>query len=390
MTDKSLMTLTRMDNAMLVTELKTEVELAAGKIIHLAPGGRRYTMDEAIDLALYSVINQLNPFNGECYYLERVGPIAGVAGYRRKANEQLRTIDPTGRFWLEFREAQKGEADFDPDKDIAWVATLHDSVTKREWEQSTLRVYMELTKGGMEGDKAWAEARSFVGAEPTWTASAVVDHRENFSKEGKPDKWDRVERCKKRAEKWVLRKRFPEVHIKDPELGDVVDAEFVEAREEIRRELLAEQAAAPRSEAEIMGDLGYTSQDIPERQDEVRIPDVPGRPMNPETLKAWLDDTAQGKYSHAKLPKDSKQRKVLAACVNTIFAGDETKRYELFNWLAGAASTADISAPMVCAMTNDWLVVQDFGEPPAEMAIKEARSAHELALVRAGQQVMEL
>jgi len=254
MTNRSFNTATQL----LTSDMTEDVKETVRKLMRLAPGGNRLNTNEATDLAVYSMMNDLNPFNGEAYNLPGVGPIAGIYGYRRKANEWLAAnYGPTERFWCEFTSAPMGAADFDPEVgDIAYICTLHDSVSKREWEQSTLGVYMQLRQGDMNAEKAWEEAQKFVGAEPTWEAVGVVDHREKFADTDNPrpsrqvDKWDRHERAKKRAEKWAIRKRFPSTIIPDIDLDDeVINSVATEVMEELDK--------PKRSEVEIIKQLGY-------------------------------------------------------------------------------------------------------------------------------------
>jgi hypothetical protein len=208
------------------TDFLPKVEETVRKLMRLAPGGQRLTKEEATDLAVYSLMTDLNPFNSEAYYLPKVGPIAGVVGFRKKANEWLSAkYGPTARFWCEFRHAEEGEADFNPAKgDIAYHCTLHDSETKTQWEGRMIHNLGALKKQGMSTEEAWKIARELAGPEPVWTAVGKVDHRESFSFGDKPDKWDRHERAQKRAEKWAIRKAYPAVNIPDREIdGEVVE-----------------------------------------------------------------------------------------------------------------------------------------------------------------------
>lgn len=245
---------------LLTAEMTNNVKETVRKLMRLAPGGQRLNADQATELAVYSLMNDLNPYNGEAYYLPGSGPLAGVAGYRRKANEWIAaTYGPKERFWCEFEPAQIGAADFDPDAgDIGYQCTLHDSTSKHEWEQAVLGAYIQLRAGNMDTEKAWQEAQKFIGPEPVWIAIGVVDHREVFAKEGKPDKWDRHERAKKRAEKWAIRKRFPSTIIPDIDLDtEVIDAVVTELRDEL--------GEGRRSPEQIIAELGYS---LPEGEQE--------------------------------------------------------------------------------------------------------------------------
>jgi hypothetical protein len=269
MTEKSIVTTSKATD-LLAADADNELRAMTAKLIRLTPGGRKLTTENAANLAVYCYMTQLNPFNGEAYWVDGAGPIPGVAGVRRKANEYLQlTSTPTDRFFVEFRDAQPGEASFDPDAgDIAKHATLKIRSISEHWQQNIMKLTAELTKAGVDIGVAWDRAVKLAGAEPVWTACGVVDHRESFSRAagtkgkndpGTPDKWDRHQRAEKRAEKWAIRKAFPSVLLPDAELGEAayIDAEIVDA---IVRDVTAELAnpPEPRAEGEILAELGYT------------------------------------------------------------------------------------------------------------------------------------
>jgi hypothetical protein len=249
-------TLLAMDN-------EQEVKNTVRKLMKLTPGGQRLTIEQATDLAVYALLNGLNPFNSEAYYLPKVGPIAGVAGYRRKANEYLLArYGNAARFWCEFEPADPGEADFDSNRgDIAYKCTLHDSETKRLWEGQMIHNITALKKAGMDSKEAVELAREIAGPEPVWTAVGKVDYREQFEGEpnqyrpkGTPDKWDRHERAKKRAEKWAIRKAYPSCELPDSDLHPVVIEGMVR---DLEYEQLEAEVTPARPAQEILRELGY-------------------------------------------------------------------------------------------------------------------------------------
>jgi hypothetical protein len=195
-------------------------------------------------------VTQLNPFNGECYYLDKVGPIPGIAGYRVKAQEWLRSVSnkPGVRTFEEYRPATTEEPDFVPDAgDIAWVCTLFDTASQEEWEQRIIKLGTAYHQMGATFKEAHEQATKDAGPCPSWTAVGVVKAEEKFSKqkwdqgkptdEYQPEKWDRNERAKKRAAKGCYRKAFPAVSIPDMEYGEVVNAISEDVVEEIKRDM---------------------------------------------------------------------------------------------------------------------------------------------------------
>jgi hypothetical protein len=181
----------------------------AQRIKFMIVNGNKLTDQEVYALAHYSAANGLNPFAQECYYLPGTGPITGIVGFRRKAQEALIDecrvfgINDPQNFWIESRTATQEEATFDPDKDIAVFVTLRDSITNKTWRRSYFDTVRELRDLG-EKDP-FEKAKEYVGPEPVWTGVATVKGTENFGK----DTFDRHERAAKRAEKCALKKRFP-------------------------------------------------------------------------------------------------------------------------------------------------------------------------------------
>lgn len=268
---------------LLVADQEEEIKNTVRKLLRLTPNGQRLNPDEATDLAVYSLLTGLNPFNAECYYMPKVGPIPGIAGYRVKTTDWLMAINnnrPDTRTWEEYRPAEAGEADFDPSAgDVAWVCTLKDSVSKERWEQRLLEVAERYHKMGATFQEAREAALEDVGPCPSWSAVGVVKATEHFSgpewedwnskkvkkdKDGnsiyKPEMWDRNERAKKRAAKGAYRKGFPNVKLPDPEYGEVVDAVAVEVKDQIVKELAAEAGQPPKTETQILNELGFETE----------------------------------------------------------------------------------------------------------------------------------
>lgn len=60
----------------------------AAKIKLAVPGGAGLSDNEALSLATFAITSGLNPFTGECWYIPKKGPMAGIKGLRRKSSEQ--------------------------------------------------------------------------------------------------------------------------------------------------------------------------------------------------------------------------------------------------------------------------------------------------------------
>lgn len=79
-----------------------------------------------------------------------------------------------------------------------------------------------------------------------------------------------------------------------------------------------------------------------------------------------------------------RERRLVAAVLDGIFNGQKTMRYEVCDWLTGAASTKDLSKAQVKALLK-ILDVGDFEDAPRSEAMQEFRWAHEAALIAKGQ-----
>ncbi|MFA7254047.1 MAG: hypothetical protein WC107_05850 [Patescibacteria group bacterium] len=209
----------------------------ASRLKFMIVNGNKLEDKEVYALAHYSAANGLNPFAQEAYYLPGTGPITGIVGFRRKAQESLEDeckthgVTEPQRFWTETREATPEEANFE-DGDIAVHVTLRESLTNKAWRQSYFETARELKALGEE--KYFEVAKEFVGKEPVWTGVGVVYASEVFAGVGKKEKFDRFERAAKRAEKIALKKRFPSLQRFESagdEHDDAISVSFVDVDE---------------------------------------------------------------------------------------------------------------------------------------------------------------
>ncbi len=105
------------------------------------------------------------------------------------------------------------------------------------------------------------------------------------------------------------------------------------------------------------------------------------RPYDPVALKTRIAEIAA---RFAGKTAEDRQRKILASCLDAVFGGESTKRYELCTWLVNAPSTKDMTSQYVLALLR-WLEVADFNEPPSPLAVQEAQAALDEALRASGQ-----
>lgn len=230
------------DNQLAVwDEFKGNQRVLIRRLGAMIVNGEKLSDNKIAALAAYSMTNDLNPFNGECYYLPNIGPTPGIAGWRKKAQEQLdweaqQAGELGAHYWIEYEKAEVGEAKFDPTKDFAWKVILRDWLSDKRWRRDVFEAMDKLMLAKV--DDPYHEALKLVGYKPEWTGVGVVTAGENFGN----DKMDRNERAKKRAEKIAIRKRFPRIKLPDPEIDydDVIDITPEPVEHKTEKEILAE------------------------------------------------------------------------------------------------------------------------------------------------------
>lgn len=284
-----------------------DADQLASRLQLMIYNGKKLSPDETKALATYATVNDLNPFVGECYYLPGIGPTPGIAGWRKKADEQLeyearRAACPSARFWCDYVDAEPGETGALQSGDFAVKAILHDTITKMQWEQRILSAMIEFLKNKIPN--AQELATQLIGAEPTWSAIGIVRATETFG----PDKMPRYERACKRAEKAAIRKRFPRVYLPEPAgFNDVVDGSFIEHT----------LPPPERSASQNLHDLGY---DVAEIESPTGQPDQPESSPQPEPATEqpahrWTVDELYAAVIEAKTTTDTFSAKgALAKC----------------------------------------------------------------------------
>lgn len=221
--------------------------------------GKQLQDHEARALAQFAIATGLNPLNQECYFIPGVGPGPGVMGYRRRAMETLerearQANCPLGVYYCTFSIPSEDEANYKAaNGDIAYRCKLVDTITKELHFKNMMRYAIEMGKEMKDFKLAQEIAERLYGEAPSWEGVGVVYGSERFSFDSsKPEKWDRHERAKKRAEKVALKKRFPLMEIAEPVGWDVA---FEPSRVEVSE--VVQQIEAPRSEQTILSELGY-------------------------------------------------------------------------------------------------------------------------------------
>lgn len=165
------------------------------------PGGDKLTPSEAEALAQVSFATGLNPFIGEIWYIPGKGPMVGIKGARRKANEQVRMAKPSDYWSCIFEVVSPEEAGADNPASVvaAWKCILTDSVSSREHSEQFLKVMSELRN--LQDPDPFGHARELVGKPPVWIGYGFTTKQELT-------RMNKQACAKKRAEADALKKRF--------------------------------------------------------------------------------------------------------------------------------------------------------------------------------------
>jgi len=364
----------------------SQYQLQERRMIHqlkyMIVNGTKLQEHEVYALAQYAIATNLDPLALECWYFPGKGPTPGIAGWRRKAQEQMEyeSGQHNNHFWCEYSDAKETDGVFDKNKDIAILVTLRDSVTQTSWRKAILDVTIPLIREGVPSPEALKVARELVGPEPVWTACGVVFSTENF---GQVEKFDRRERAKKRGEKLALRKRFPRIHLVEPEGSDssFEASDFKVIADEPRQ-------FAP---GQAMRELGFetdepaqealpveTTQPEPKKQEQAL------RPYSPAALKERIQimvDSFEGKTC-----TEGQRTSVKINLVS--MAGGEDNGRTLLKWLVGNAHVSELTDAQVLAILK-WIHVKKQADDqwiPDEWSIQEAHAAFDESLKAQGQE----
>jgi hypothetical protein len=388
--------------------IRDDKQAVIDRIKTMIVGTRKLADAEVFSLAVYAITNNLNPFAGECYFIDGIGVVPGVAGLRRKAREQLDREAKIAKmdgaqFAIEYSLATHEEAVFE-DGDVAWKAVLTDTVSQSKWLGDLLST-TKLLQGlfpGVGFSELMAKAEEITGKKPTWWAVGVVSKDESFSKleyengkptgSRKPEMWDRNERAKKRAAKNAIRQRFdiiiPDYLMNGASGGYDMDEPVISIS-------IPEERPVVINEAQTLKDMGFPVDEQPEPQEQPEQKQATDslRPYTPEQLKQNIN------FMRIKFEKENKVvnpqfRNMIAPNLEMCFIGQDKPdelRHTVLNYLVGKSSVKELTNPEVLAIRR-WLDAKLINDEwlPSEMATKEAQAVITAALEEAGQQKLEL
>jgi len=166
------------------------------RLKYMVTNGKKLSNDECAALAQFAVVEGLNPFAQECWYIPGVGPSIGIAGLRKKATQAL---GPDYTWNVQFKDVTDDYRNIE-DRVIkyAFEATLRDT--------KSMGHYMAAYKEAKEIFATAEEIINVVGRPPIW--QAVGTFLEDQADKYKDKFFIQKERAKKRAEALVIKKRF--------------------------------------------------------------------------------------------------------------------------------------------------------------------------------------
>lgn len=195
---------------------RDDVRELAGRLQKMMPGAKALTPPEALSLAQAAVAHELDPFNGELWFLPGSGLMAGIKGHRRAAHKQMKN-EGGGNYWPEFEQIptdQKASLGI-PQDALAFRCKIRDTQTVNQYVSEIERL--------LDKNIPWEVVENIVGKKPYTEGIGYAQPSER-------SKMTLVQRAMKRAEADALKRRF------DLPFGDavgangdsdIIDAEFV-------------------------------------------------------------------------------------------------------------------------------------------------------------------
>jgi len=230
------------NNKLAVYGERDEVREFTERLKATMPGGQRLSDVEARSLAQLSIAHQLDPFNGEAWIIPGSGLMVGIKGLRKKAHQM--SSDENGIYWIELRQVEPAKYQAG-ESAVVYECHLRDTITIQAWSISV----HSMTSAGVP----YQEAVKYLGSSPV-TIGVGISTTDERSKMGVHA------RARKRAEADAIKQRY------DVDFGR---ASFSEEEPEIIPGAYTEQLGTPRSELEILGELGFDAETSPENQEDL-------------------------------------------------------------------------------------------------------------------------
>jgi hypothetical protein len=231
-------------NTELVFGNSQELQQFAARIKMMMRGGDKLTGPEALALAQFAKVTNLNPFIGECWYISGSGPMVGIAGARRLDQEDTTNrggYSTVNTIPCSPEDAGALEAEL---KDVvaAFRAEISDSQATLEYQKMFSAALASLREAGVP-DPVPA-AREICGPRPSWVGYG-------YSTKGERSRMNKTQLARKRAEADALKRK-----IVIPFGAQIAETDT--APEYIDAEAKVEDVKPRRSQEQNLAELGYT------------------------------------------------------------------------------------------------------------------------------------
>ena len=179
---------------------KDDLTRYANRLQIMLPQGNKISAHEAMALAQIAIVTGLNPFTGELWYIPGKGPMVGIAGARKLAQQDAK--GKGGYVWEEFTDVPPDEAGVPPEvKDLvaAVKCVVYDSAAIEHFQKSFLEMVTAFREAGSKDPVG--EARSILGNKPQWEGYG-------FSTKSERSTMNKRALAKKRAHADALKKKI--------------------------------------------------------------------------------------------------------------------------------------------------------------------------------------
>lgn len=325
---------------------KDAVNAMATRLKMSMPGARKLDNPQAMALAQIAIAHELDPFNGEVWFIPGSGVMVGIKGLRKAARRQLRKEHGgKANFWTDFVRVTSPDEYGTEDDDLVYECRLRDEATMDSWG-NTVERFVGL---GSPLDAAIG----YAGPAPVTVGVGI--YKKDESTRMQPN-----EAARKRAEANALKQRFDvdfafEVDVEH----DVVEADYVEVEPE------------KKTAEEHVEELGYEVEKPEEEK--------PNRPYDAAGVQKAV--TGSMVVAKTKGKRATGPRRAILAAQLTKLVGSKEMRYTVSEYLVGEPSTGKMGSEMVVGLLV-WLFGKrwesaDFNTPISDIVIAEAQNVIE-------------
>jgi hypothetical protein len=174
---------------------REDVRELGNRIRELMPGGQKLQPHEALALAQAAVAHNLDPFNGELWFIPGRGLMAGIKGHRRAAHRQINE-EGGGNYWTEFI----GPLNVD-EKASLQIPTDALAFRCRIFDSRNIGTYTASIEKMLKAGMPWEVVSRIMGERPYTEGIGYLGKNEST-------KMSPVQCAQKRAEADALKRRF--------------------------------------------------------------------------------------------------------------------------------------------------------------------------------------